>query len=71
MSENDDSDRQDVFGRVCAMADAAAAAQADLAGMTGQARNALLLALADALIDQADQIAAVNEQDCTLSLIHI
>lgn len=64
MSENDDSDRQDVFDRVCAMADAAAAAQAGLAGMTGQARNALLLALADALIDQADQIAAVNEQDC-------
>ncbi len=65
MSENDNSDRQDVFDRVCAMADAAAAAQASLAGMTGQARNALLLALADALIDQADQIAAVNEQDCT------
>ena len=65
MSENDNSDRQDVFDRVCAMADAAAAAQASLVGMTGQARNALLLALADALIDQADQIAAVNEQDCT------
>ena len=65
MSENDNSDRQDVFDWVCAMADAAAAAQASLAGMTGQARNALLLALADALIDQADQIAAVNEQDCT------
>ena len=65
MSENDNSDRQDVFDRVCAMADTAAAAQASLAGMTGQARNALLLALADALIDQADQIAAVNEQDCT------
>ena len=65
MSENENSDRQDVFDRVCAMADAAAAAQAGLAGMTGQARNALLLALADALINQADQIAAVNEQDCT------
>ena len=65
MSENENSDRQDVFDRVCAMADAAAAAQAGLAGMTGQARNDLLLALADALIDQADQIAAVNEQDCT------
>ena len=65
MSENENSDRQDVFNQVCAMADAAAAAQAGLAGMTGQTRNALLLALADALIDQADQIAAVNEQDCT------
>ena len=65
MSENENSDRQDVFDRVCAMADAAAAAQAGLAGMTGQARNDLLLALADTLIDQADQIAAVNEQDCT------
>lgn len=65
MSENENSDRQDVFDRVCAMADAAAVAQTGLAGMTGQARNALLLALADALIDQADQIAAVNEQDCT------
>ncbi len=65
MSENENSDRQDVFNQVCAMADAAAAAQAGLAGMTGQTRNALLLALADALIDQADQIAAVNEQDYT------
>ena len=65
MTENENSNRQDVFDRVCAMADAAAAAQAGLAGMTGQARNDLLLALADALIDQADQIAAVNEQDCT------
>ncbi|WP_418904398.1 glutamate-5-semialdehyde dehydrogenase [Bifidobacterium asteroides] len=65
MSESGNSGRQDVFDRVCTMADAAAAAQAGLAGMTGQARNALLLALADALVDQADQIAAVNEQDCT------
>ncbi len=65
MSENENSDRQDVFNQVCAMADAGAAAQAGLAGVTGQTRNALLLALADALIDQADQIAAVNEQDCT------
>ena len=65
MSEHENSDRQDVFDRVCAMADAAAAAQASLAGVTGQIRSALLLALADALIDRADQIAAVNEQDCT------
>lgn len=64
MSESENSDRQDVLDRVCAMADAAAVAQAGLAGMTGQARNVLLLALADALINQADQIAAVNEQDC-------
>ena len=65
MSEHENSNRQDVFDRVCAMADAAAAAQASLAGVTGQTRSALLLALADALIDRADQIAAVNEQDCT------
>jgi glutamate-5-semialdehyde dehydrogenase len=45
------------------MADAAARAQAELGRANGETRNELLLALADALDEHADQIAAANELD--------
>ncbi|GAA0632552.1 glutamate-5-semialdehyde dehydrogenase [Bifidobacterium pullorum] len=52
-----------VFESVCARADAAAAAQQALARATGDTRNMLLLAIADALDAQADAIAEANAED--------
>ena len=48
---------------VNALADAAATAQSDLSHTTGETRNALLEALADALDAQADHIAEANAAD--------
>ncbi|WP_288240165.1 glutamate-5-semialdehyde dehydrogenase [uncultured Bifidobacterium sp.] len=52
-----------VFESVCARADAASAAQQALARATGDTRNMLLLAIADALDAQADAIAEANAED--------
>ncbi len=53
----------DVFDAVCTMADKAAAAQAKLAQSTTDAKNGLLMAIADALDARADEIAGANELD--------
>ena len=53
----------EVHTTVNALADAAATAQSDLSHTTGETRNALLEALADALDAQADRIAAANAAD--------
>lgn len=64
MSDQETSlSQSDVSARVCAMADRAASAQTKLAMMDGDARNALLTALADALIASADEIEAANRSD--------
>lgn len=64
MSDQETSlSQSDVSARVCAMADRAAHAQAKLAMMDGDARNALLMALADALIASAGEIEAANRSD--------
>lgn len=64
MSDQETSlSQSDVSARVCAMADRAARAQAKLAMMDGDARNALLMALADALIASAEEIEAANRSD--------
>lgn len=64
MSDQETSlSQSDVSARVCAMADRAAHAQAKLAMMDGDARNALLMALADALIASAEEIEAANRSD--------
>lgn len=64
MSDQETSlSQSDVSARVCAMADRAARAQAKLAMMDGDARNALLMALADALIASAGEIEAANRSD--------
>ena len=55
--------QSDISARVCAMADRAAQAQTGLALMDGEARNALLMALADALIASAGDIEAANRSD--------
>ena len=52
-----------VFSAVCMMADAAAQAQRALEQANTEAKNELLLAIADALDTHADDIAAANEQD--------
>lgn len=49
--------------RVCALADRAAAAQTTLAQANTEAKNELLLAMADALDAQADAITAANDLD--------
>lgn len=53
----------EVFDAVCAKADAASRAQSGIARSTGESRNALLSAIADALESQADTIAAANAED--------
>ena len=53
----------DVFDAVCTMADKAAAAQAKLAQSTTDAKDGLLMAIADALDARADEIAGANELD--------
>lgn len=64
MSDQETSlSQSDVSARVCAMADRAASAQTKLAMMDGDARNALLTALADALIASAEEIEAANRSD--------
>ena len=55
--------QSDISARVCAMADRAAQAQTGLALMDGEARNALLMALADAFIASAGDIEAANRSD--------
>lgn len=55
--------QSDISARVCAMADRAAQSQTGLALMDGEARNALLMALADALIASAGDIEAANRSD--------
>ena len=55
--------QSDISARICAMADRAAQAQTGLALMDGEARNALLMALADALIASAGDIEAANRSD--------
>lgn len=55
--------QSDISARVCAMADRAAQAQTGLAQMDGETRNALLMALADALIASAGDIEAANRSD--------
>lgn len=55
--------QSDISARVCAVADRAAQAQTGLALMDGEARNALLMALADALIASAGDIEAANRSD--------
>ncbi|BDR53108.1 gamma-glutamyl phosphate reductase [Bombiscardovia nodaiensis] len=52
-----------IFQEVCGLADRAARAQRQLARSQGQARQGLLYALADALIEGADRIAQANEAD--------
>lgn len=52
-----------VFSAVCMMADVAAQAQRALEQANTEAKNELLLAIADALDTHADDIAAANEQD--------
>lgn len=52
-----------VFDAVCAKADAAARAQAALARTTGERKNELLMAIADALDAHAGDIAAANAGD--------
>ena len=52
-----------VFSGVCMMADAAARAQRALEQANTEAKNELLLAIADALDARADDIAAANAQD--------
>ena len=49
--------------RVCTLADRAAAAQTTLAQANTEAKNELLLAMADALDAQADAITAANDLD--------
>lgn len=63
MSETTDAPGQRVFREVCDMADAAAKAQSALAQATSEAKNELLVDIADALVGQADRIAAANELD--------
>ena len=63
MSETTDVLDQRVFREVCDMADAAAKAQTALAQATSEAKNELLLDIADALVKQADRIASANELD--------
>lgn len=53
----------EVFDAVCTLADAAASAQSALSRATGEAKNELLMALADALDAQADRIAEANALD--------
>ena len=50
----------DVFEAVCAMGDAARTAQSQLAQANTEAKNQLLNAIADALDQHADDIAAAN-----------
>jgi glutamate-5-semialdehyde dehydrogenase len=52
-----------VYAAVCAKADAAARAQAGLAQASTEVKDALLHAMADALSDHADRIAAANGED--------
>lgn len=54
---------QDVFEKVCARADAASNAQLDLAQAVSETKNALLLAIADAIDAYAGNIAEANEAD--------
>ena len=53
----------DVFEAVCAMGDAARTAQSQLAQANTEAKNQLLNAIADALDQHADDIAAANTLD--------
>lgn len=53
----------EVFDAVCAKADAASLAQAELGRSTGESRNALLSAMAEALEMHSDAIAAANAED--------
>lgn len=53
----------DVFEAVCAMGDAARTAQSQLAQANTEAKNQLLNAIADALDQHADDIAAANALD--------
>ncbi|MFT9242586.1 MAG: gamma-glutamyl-phosphate reductase, partial [Bifidobacterium aquikefiri] len=52
-----------VLEQVCAMATKARKAQARLAQANSQRKNLLLNAIADALVEHADDIAAANELD--------
>ena len=54
---------EDVFGAVCARADAAARAQRTLARASADGKNALLADVADALEREADAIARANASD--------
>ncbi|KAB8289010.1 gamma-glutamyl-phosphate reductase [Bifidobacterium ramosum] len=58
---------QAAFDAVCARADAAARAQRGLAQADTEAKNELLLAIADALDARADEIAGANELDMIAS----
>ena len=53
----------EIFDRVCSRADAAAKAQSTLARATTDAKNAVLLAIADALGANAGVIADANAVD--------
>ena len=53
----------DVFEAVCAMGDAARTVQSQLAQANTEAKNQLLNAIADALDQHADDIAAANALD--------
>lgn len=64
------ADRQsdnEVFERVCTLADHAAHAQAFLAQSNAEAKNEVLLAFADSLVEYADDIAAANTTDMDLA----
>lgn len=58
-----DADMSSVLRQVCALASRARTAQARLAQANSDVKNMLLRAIADALIDHADEIAAANEID--------
>ncbi|MBT1178723.1 glutamate-5-semialdehyde dehydrogenase [Bifidobacterium vespertilionis] len=63
MGSSDDALDPEVFRQVCAKADRSAEAQRALAQANSEAKNELLLSVADALDEQADRIAAANDLD--------
>ncbi|NMM99856.1 gamma-glutamyl-phosphate reductase [Bifidobacterium sp. DSM 109958] len=63
MSQTSDALDPETFRAVCGRADAASAAQTALAQADGQTKNALLLALADALTARAGEIERANALD--------
>ncbi len=63
VAENHQSVNTQVFNAVCAKADAAAQAQATLARTSGDSKNMLLLAIADALDAHSANIEAANAID--------
>lgn len=63
----EDFQPEHVYSAVCAQADAAARAQQQLAQASAEAKNELLAAISDALIESADEIAAANQDDLTVA----